>query len=230
MLKNKNIIDLVIFLALTTIIFFSWNTVFIYPLKLLVVFFHESSHALAVLVTGGDVKEMEIVAQAGGHVVSVGGNRFFTLTAGYLGSLLWGMVIFIIAVSSNFDRWLMAFLGLVLIVITVVYGSNSFVMIFGISMGVILLASAKFLSVAINDLLLRLIGVTSMLYVPLDIYSDTIERSHLKSDAFMLAEEFGGSAVMWGWLWLIVSITLIIVCLRWFVIKQANTLSTETKY
>lgn len=229
-MPNKTkLIDISIFIVIATIIFFCWNTAAIYPLKILVVFFHESSHALATIATGGHVKELEIVAEAGGQVISVGGNRFITLTAGYIGSLLWGIVIFSIAVSSHFDRWLMAIIGLILIAITIAFGSNSFVMIFGISMGAVMIASAKFLSLLINDFLLRLIGITSMLYVPLDIYSDTIERSHLRSDAFMLAEEFGGTTMMWGGGWLVISIFLILICLNWLLKKESTTPLAESK-
>ena len=48
----------------------------------------------------------------------------------------------------------------------------------------------------INNFILKLIGLTSMIYVPLDIVSDTIYRSHIKSDASMLADEFGGATII----------------------------------
>ena len=51
----------------------------------------------------------------------------------------------------------------------------------------------------------------SMIYVPLDILSDTIFRSELRSDARMLAEEFGGATVMWGGVWLVLSLVAIVV-------------------
>ncbi|WP_444995278.1 M50 family metallopeptidase [Aliikangiella sp. IMCC44359] len=225
MIKNKRSKDAITFLVLSVLIFFLWSTPLLYPLKILVVFFHESSHAIATIVTGGEVKAFEVVAQAGGHVISRGGNRFITLSSGYLGSLVWGLVIFSIAVSTHLDRWLMGFIASILITITILYGSNSFVIIFGISMGIAMLLSAKFLSVAVNDFLLRLIGLTNILYVPLDIYSDTIARSHLRSDAFMLAEEFGGTTLMWGGIWLAVSILCILICLRWLLkTKSASTI------
>ncbi len=214
-MKNKRLSDFVSFLIILIGIFFFWHSQLLYPLKILVVFFHESSHAIATLLTGGEVRAFEIVAQAGGQVISLGGNRFITLTAGYLGSLIWGLAIFSVAVSTNLDRWFMAGIGLVLISITLIFGSNDFVTIFGLSMGGLMLILAKFLSHQVNDFLLRVIGLTNMLYVPMDIYSDTIARSHLRSDAYMLAEEFGGTTQLWGGVWLVVSIGLILTCLYW---------------
>jgi hypothetical protein len=212
--KSNRLINLAISIAIVVAIFFLWNTVFLYPLKLLVVFFHESSHAIATILTGGKVIAFEVVPQAGGHVISSGGNRFITLTSGYLGSLLWGILIFSMAVSSNLDRTVMAILGALLITITALLGSNTFVLLFGIATGITMLLSAKFLSAKINDFLLRIIGLTSMLYVPLDIYSDTIARSHLRSDAYMLAEEFGGATIIWGGIWLFISLLFIFFSLR----------------
>lgn len=53
-----------------------------------------------------------------------------------------------------------------------------------------------------------------MMYAPLDIYSDTVARSHLRSDARMLAEEVGGATVIWGGVWIAISVYLIAYCLR----------------
>jgi hypothetical protein len=78
-----------------------------------------------------------------------------------------------------------------------------------------MLLSANFLATIYNDFLLRLIGLTSMAYVPLDIYSDTISRSYLRSDAAMLAAEFGGSTVLWGVIWILISLIVIFYCLKY---------------
>jgi len=209
-------------LGLIALIFFLWDTQVLFPLKILVVFFHESSHALATLLTGGHVEEMVVVAQQGGHVLSRGGSRIIILTAGYLGSLLWGLSIFMLAVGTQWDRWLMGALGSALILITVFFVANTFAFVFGIGVGVVMLGSAKFLSNAVNDIFLRIIGLTSMLYVPLDIYSDTIQRSSLRSDARMLAEVVGGPTLLWGILWLIISLALIIYCFRWSLSADAG--------
>jgi len=58
------------------------------------------------------------------------------------------------------------------------------------------------------------IGLTSMIYVPYDIFSDTIARPGLPSDAHMLADEFGGATVLWGGAWLVISVVMIGYALR----------------
>ena len=71
-------------ICLLGLIILAWEYPILYPLKLLVVFFHESSHALATLLTGGSVQELVINKDQGGHVISQGGNLFIVLSAGYI--------------------------------------------------------------------------------------------------------------------------------------------------
>ncbi len=202
-------------LGVFSLVIVGWNYPVIYPLKLLVVFFHESSHALATVLTGGIVQELVIVKEQGGHVISAGGNRFIILSAGYLGSLAWGVAIYLSSVKTDYDKKIMAFLGITVAAITVLFTHSVFNLVFGALTSCLMFLSAEFLATLYNDFLLRLIGLTNIAYVPLDIYSDTILRSHLRSDAFMLASEFGGATVMWGGLWMMISLAIIFFCLRW---------------
>ena len=195
-------------------IFFLWSTPALYPLKLLIVFFHESSHALMTIATGGQVIELEIDRMQGGHVISAGGNRFITLTAGYLGSLIWGVVIYLLAVGSKYDKAIMFCLGIIIMVVTTLFVRDLFAFGFGGLTGLFMILMGVKAPMQINDIILRVIGVTSMSYVPLDVYSDTIVRTSLRSDAFMLAEEFGGTTVLWGTIWLLVSVVILIATLK----------------
>lgn len=204
----KQVIGLLVIVAA---IFIFWSYPVLYPLKLLVVFFHESSHALVTVLTGGEVKELMLNAQQGGRVISMGGNRFLTLSSGYLGSLIWGIVIYLLAVRTRLDKPLMGALGVSIIAMAFFFSSESFAMTFCMVVGVVMMASAYFVPMEINDMILRVIGMTSMLYAPLDIYSDTIQRSHLRSDAFMLSEEMGGSTMLWGGVWIFISIVLLVL-------------------
>ena len=200
-------------IALTVLILLLWPYPVLFPLKLLVVFFHEASHAIATIATGGKVDELVVIGDQGGHVLSRGGNRFMILSAGYLGSLCWGAAIYFFAMTNRFDRIGMAILGLAVAAITAIYGKGLFSWVFGLATGSLMLASAFYLSHRVNDFLLRVIALTNMLYVPLDIYSDTIQRSEMRSDAAMLADEFGGTTILWGASWLIASLVVIYLCL-----------------
>ena len=197
------------------------------PLKILVVFLHELSHAMTAVFTGGDIISISVSPAQGGEAWTRGGSRFLTLSAGYLGSLLIGLALLWVALRTNLDRYVMAGLGIILLVITALYMRDLFAISFGAIGGIALLVAARFLPIDVNDLILRVIGLTSMIYVPYDIFSDTIARSSLQSDARMLAEEFGGPTIMWGGMWLFMSLVLIGFALR-HLLGQATNLTFGT--
>ena len=189
-------------------IVFLWDTLFVYPLKIFVVFMHEVSHGLAAIVTGGRIVEIQVNPQQGGHALTQGGSRFWTLTAGYLGSLLWGGLILLLAARTQLDKVVSVLIGFGMVVISIRFGESRFTTLFGIGFGVVLLAVGFFLPEVVNDWILRIIGVTSCLYAILDIKSDVLDRSHLRSDARMLSEVTGFPTVFWGVLWILIAIGL----------------------
>lgn len=209
-------------LALMVVVFALWPTPVVAPLKLLVIYLHELSHGLAAILTGGSIKQLNVSPQMGGFAVTLGGSRFAILTAGYLGSLLFGVALLFAALRGEADRYVTASLGAVTLLVTLLYVRDLFTVGFGIAVGAALLACGWWLSHAINDLVLRVIGLASMIYVPFDIFDDTIRRSHLRSDARMLAEEFGGTTLFWGGLWLVISLLVIAWALRFALGQSSN--------
>jgi Peptidase M50B-like len=203
----------IILLALA--IFVLWSTPVLYPLRLLIVFFHELSHGLAALTTGGSVVSLTLSPDEGGLTMTLGGNLFLILSAGYVGSLICGIVLFLFGLRTRLDRAAVAALGLCTLLIAALYIRDGFPLVFCLAGGAALMLVAWFLPHGANDLTLRVVGLSSMLYVPRDIISDTIARSHLRSDARMLAEEFGGATVLWGGAWFLISLVVIAVTLRY---------------
>ena len=206
-------------LLIFIIIVFLWDTLFVYPLKIFVVFMHEVSHGLAAIVTGGRVIEIQVNSEQGGHALTQGGSRFWTLTAGYLGSLLWGGLILLLAARTHFDKAISILIGLGMVAISVGFGESTFTYLFGIGFGVVLLAVGFFLPEVVNDWILRVIGVTSCLYAILDIKSDVLDRAHLRSDARMLSELTGLPTEFWGILWILIAIGLTL----WFLYLAGKT-------
>lgn len=201
-------------LILIALIFTFWRTAPLQPLRVLIVFLHELSHAIVLIATGGEVVAFSINAQEGGQVIGRGGNRFLTLTAGYLGSLLIGVAFLLIAVRSTWDRIALGIFGGILLAVAALYIRDLYALAFTCIAGTSMLATARFLPDQVSDMILRIIGLSSMIYVPFDIFSDTIARSSLRSDARMLAEEFGGTTILWGLLWLVISLAIIAYSLR----------------
>ena len=196
-------------LAVMVVVGFFWDSIVVYPLKILVVFFHELSHGLVAMITGGEIVRIEVVKEQGGLCVTRGGSRFLTLSAGYLGSLMWGGVIVMLAARTRHDRKVSILIGAILIGATLLWVRPlaSFGFGFGLAAGLVLGGVGYMCGHAVNDYLLKVIGLTSCIYAILDIKSDVIDRSGLQSDAAMLAKEAGLlSTQMWGILWIAIAV------------------------
>ncbi|EYU44626.1 hypothetical protein MIMGU_mgv1a012980mg [Erythranthe guttata] len=93
----------VVFLAsigiFTVVILALWRTFLLTPFKLITVFLHEASHAIACKLTCGEVEGMQVHANEGGMTQTRGGVYWLILPAGYLGSSFWGMAL--ILASTN---------------------------------------------------------------------------------------------------------------------------------
>lgn len=202
-------------LATTIIIVTLWDTWAVYPLKILVVFFHELSHGITAIATGGRIVEVQINSMQGGLCLTQGGSRFLTLSAGYLGSLILGGLLLLSA--SHFKRKNIPclVLGLVLFATTIYYVRPviGFGFFFGAVVGIGFVAAAQKLPNEINGIVLTVIGLTSTLYAVLDIKSDILDRPGARSDAAMLSELTGIPTLLWGAAWMLVSICLAFVFL-----------------
>lgn len=209
-------------LMILALVFAAWQMPVVLPLKILVVFLHELAHATAAWLSGGEVVEMAISARQGGHAITRGGNGFLILSAGYLGSLLFGAGLLVSALHTDADRAILAGFGVVMLAVTALFMRDLFAIAFCGLTGAAMIAMARYLSLEICDMVLRVIGLTSLIYVPYDIFDDTIARSGQRSDARMLAEEYFGTTLFWGGLWLILSLAVIVWCLRHGIGRDSN--------
>lgn len=209
-------------LTLTLLITLLWNTNALLPLRILTVFLHELSHALAAIVTGGEVLSLSINPNEGGLVTTRGGSPFWISSAGYLGSLLIGAALFVLALRTDWDRAILAGFGMITLAVATFYVRDFFALGFTLATGAAMLAASRYMSLEFNDMVLRVVGVSSMIYAPLDIFDDTIRRAHLRSDARILAEQVGGSTLLWGGLWLVISVGVIVLTLRYGLPQNSN--------
>ncbi|MEZ4383855.1 MAG: M50 family metallopeptidase [Nannocystaceae bacterium] len=195
-------------LGLTAAVAALWDTPVVYPLKILVVFFHELSHGLMAVLTGGEIVEIQVVKEQGGLCITRGGSRILTLSAGYLGSLVWGGAILTLAARTRLDRGVAVVLGAILLAVTAIFVRPviGFGFGFGVASSLVLILLGLKLSERVCDLVLRVIGLTSCLYAVLDIKSDILDRPEVRSDAAMLAEVTGLPTTFWGVLWISVAV------------------------
>ncbi len=184
-----------------------WDTPAIYPLKIFVVMLHEISHGIASLATGGTIDKIVLDPQQGGACHCGGGNAFLTLSAGYLGSLLWGVALLALAGTRRVSNHvLLTVVGGLVVLLTALYVRNGFGLLFGLGFGTVLVLAGRKLGAGASKVVLTALGLTSCLYAILDIKSDVLDRPHLQSDAAMLAEITPLSTTAWGVVWIGVAV------------------------
>ena len=166
--------------------------------------------------TGGTVEEINLDSAQGGVCVTRGGSHFLILTAGYLGSLLWGGVILLLAGKTRGAKVTTAVLGALVLGVGLLFIRPvvGFGFLFAGVTGMAMVVVGRYLTPQVNAMLLRVIGLTSCMYVILDIKSDTLDRPELESDARMMADLTGVPTVIWGGLWLLVALAVVYAVFR----------------
>lgn len=196
-------------MALPLVLFFIalyfWDSALVLPIKYLTVFFHELSHGLAAVLTGGSIVRIEVSANLGGVCWTAGGIRFVVISAGYLGSLFWGSLILLGAVKTRYDQQITAGLGILLLAVTAIWVRNLEGIIICSLTGVGLLALASYANEKICDQFLKFLGLTSCFYVLIDIKEDLIDRSIKGSDAYKIAEMLYLPDWLVGVIWLLIA-------------------------
>jgi hypothetical protein len=191
-----------------------WNTFVAYPFRVFVVFLHEISHGLAAVLTGGQLVSIGLSPNEGGVAVTRGGSRFLVLTAGYLGSLLFGALFLLLGSRRRWAPGVIGLIGVFTLVVTLVWVRSWFGFVYGLLAAAALILVASKLQPEASEILLAAIGVMSCLYAVWDIASDVLLRSIPRSDAAALADLTGVPAIVWGALWALASLWVIFFVLR----------------
>jgi Peptidase M50B-like len=79
----------------------SFGALVLYPVTLLVTFLHEFGHAMGAILTGGGVEALQINPDGSGYTVSRGGSPGVILMGGYMGSAIFGNLLFRIGIRHK---------------------------------------------------------------------------------------------------------------------------------
>jgi hypothetical protein len=187
------------------------------PLYFLNVHIHELSHALAGLLSGGQVHSIHIDASSGGLTEIVGGSHWLVGPAGYVGASIVGAVIIWFSRSEkgaqNTLRALAVLLtlGLVFWVRSDAWGIFSGIIWVGVLLGAAtflkglpLLFAAQFVGIA------ECFNSLNSLYDLVWVTTDPMAHS----DALIMQRYTHVPAIVWAFGWCVVSLSLIVICLR----------------
>lgn len=182
---------------------------------------HEMSHGLMAVAFGGRIIQIQIDPQIGGFcqytMQPSFWGQFMTASAGYLGSLFWGSLILVLAVKSIKDKYITLIIGLVLLGLSyfVLQSGEAFGTAITAGFGIFMLVAVKYFSPVFHDLWLKFIGITSCVYVILDIKDDLIDRTNIGSDADQIASLTRFPSLFVGVFWMLLALLTLFVVLRY---------------
>jgi hypothetical protein len=199
-----------------------WNWWVFFPFKVFVVLLHELSHGIAALLTGGSVVKITVSPDLGGVCYTRGGWDLLVIPAGYLGSMALGGAILLAASRTRADRILTGVIGGAIILVTLLFVRSWFGFGFGLLCGAALVALARFAPEWACDLLLKFLGLTSMLYAVIDIKEDLVARTVPSSDAWAMSQRLLLPPVFWGIFWLLLAVGSAAVVV-WLAVRKPSS-------
>lgn len=177
-----------------------------YPLRLLVTFIHEGSHAMAALLTGGLPTDLSIQPDASGLTLTRGGFGPIISSAGYLGATLYGAMLIAALRRGVPGRSLLmvtgVWIGLLTLFLVKIWHPFSFVSGALIATGLVI-AGVK-LSPKIAAWFAGFVGVQCILNALFDLRTlfDLSVATNVATDAQNMARMTWIPAVVWSVLWI----------------------------
>lgn len=220
--KHKRQLEFWLMILITVTSFFFWNSIFIYPIKLFVVLCHEICHGLTALFTGGYVVSLEINSYLGGQCTTGGGVPFIIASAGYLGSLGIGSLLFFSGYNSKLGIYFLTSLSVIFLLFTANYMEGTLTSVAAFLFAVLLFISPRYLPDYVNSFTMKTLGLISSIYVLIDIKEDLITLEYRESDAEILAALSGIPAIVWGFFWLLITGGVIFLLIRYSVKEGFN--------
>lgn len=208
---------LIIFIALMVL----WNTIIIKPIKLFTVFLHELGHAFMALVTGGNITALKIYFNESGYVTSLPKDwfsAFLIANGGYLGSVFFAICILMLK-NTRFKKYIIGVIAIVFLAVTFKYsGVISFTMLYSVIFAGFALVIYMIQNDKLNDWVIDIIGIGSITYAIYDTFVDTVLMQinyqfglfslgkMPVTDAVQLANLTHIPSIVWGVVWLAISI------------------------
>ena len=166
-MKNKTILFIFTSLAVYFGLSFFGGQVgnkIMYPLKLFVTFLHEFGHAFGALITGGEVVGFVVNEDGSGVTTTRGGSRAVIIMGGYIGSAIFGNLLFYIgAKKERFTQATLYAIAVLMIVISIVWFTSLFTSGFLIVFSLALILLARFTN--LDQIIIMFLGLASILYI-----------------------------------------------------------------
>ena len=169
---QKQLLEFAVLAIISLISFFFWDSFFIYPIKIFVVLSHEISHGLATIFTGGKLQSILLTSTLGGATYTIGGNKFVIASAGYLGSLSFGVLLFISGYNTNVRKVVGIVFAIILILFAANFISGALGRVISVVFALLFIILPFYTDEVVNSYFFKIFGLISTFYVVIDIKED----------------------------------------------------------
>ncbi len=176
-------------------------------------YFHEMSHGLSAILTGGHISRIDFSFNGAGLCYTAGGFRNMVTFSGYTGASIWGALIYL--TTSQLPKWASFFVTFLLLCFT----GFSFIFVRNIETALILvvifitfLILWRFRAFLVSRLMLQFIGIfvlTESIYSPTYLFMYKNSGDHISLASRTLIPSF-----LWIIIWLIWAVFVLIVIYR----------------
>lgn len=203
----------VLLVCLTVAWFFQASPV-LYPVRLLVTMMHESGHAIATLLVGGEVNRIVLDPETSGRCLSMLPEgvlrRVIVGSGGYLGTSVAGAVLLLATFRFRLRRVVLGTLSVWLAVTGLLYARDSFTLLFCLGTAAALGLGARFLPEVLVEMLNLFLASFTALNAVFDMhYILMSSEGRAGSDAAILAEATWVPAIVWSVVWMVLGVVLL---------------------
>jgi hypothetical protein len=216
--KNKIYVEGVLLVILTLVALLFWDSPILYPVKLFTVMLHELSHALMAVATLGEVKSIKIFSDLGGAAEIEGGNELLIASSGYIGSFLFGSLIFYSGINKKAAKYSLPALSTVLLISAIIF----FNLLFSLSA---LVAAITFIILIysinspVSEFIIKYLGLLSLFYVLFDLRTDIFSNSPHISDATHLSILLDMPEYLIGIGWILLACVIFFILIKLYLKK-----------
>lgn len=199
-----------------------WNTPVIKPLKIFTVFLHELGHALMAFVFGYGIESFKVNINESGYILAQSKgwfSSFMIANGGYLGSVLFAILILCLR-QTSFKKYIMGALAIIFLGVTIRFSGFSFALLYAILFAVFVIILYMVDNEKVDNWVIDIMGIASVSYAIYDTFVDTIllqlnvyfkilagwGAEQPMTDAVQLANMTGIPAIVWGLIWLAISL------------------------
>jgi len=189
--NDSQTLFLLLYIAFAILAVITWNTLLSKPIRLMAVFVHEWSHALACWLTCGEVRSIQVHENEGGVTTFKGGCRSMIIPAGYVGCSFYAMI-FVILSGGRLTAMVACTMFTMSLFLALCYSPNQLLVLLCLGyiiVNIMVCIIEFYLYSPILQFVILYYGVTIGICAIADIHEDTVVREVEGSDAHACASE-----------------------------------------